>query len=141
MARWFKAKVACLMLGKHTNQIAVDYYNDKKQGWNRRIRKGDDGFLYANVDNYRSPCESNTLTKKRIEDLYYDLLEAIGEDGLISSLVKKLSHQTKNSIIQYFDAFSLKNRKTAIKYYIALRAIKQETKCQTAIMTPSFNAA
>lgn len=125
MAQWVKAKVACRMLEKHPNQIAMDYFNDKKKGWNRRVCKGDDGFLYANVDDYRSPCVSNALTKKRIENLYYTLVDFMGEDNLIFSLAENFPHKTYASIKSYFNLFAFKDRKLALQCYCALRYIRQ----------------
>lgn len=142
MARWINAKDAVIVLGKHANQIAVDYCRDKKMGWNRRIEKREDGRLYVNVDAYRSQMSTNELTKKRIEALYFFLYKQYEcETHMIQALNEFLPYQSFESIYMYFRHFSFKNRKSALKYYLALNALKRSLTCQNIPMTLSTNAA
>ena len=141
MARWIRADIAAKLLGIHRNQIAVDHYHDKKVGWKKRIKKGEDGRLYANVDDYRSSHLSNALTKVRIERLYFELRERYEEGEIVKMLIPFLPPQSDTTTYMYFKNFSFGYRRVALKYYHALKALKRSLAWQNTPMTPSINAA
>lgn len=141
MARWLNVKDASAILGLCFNQVAVHHHYDKKVGWNRRIKKEKDGRLYVNIDDYRSAVDSNALTKKRMSELYYELSDTYGPMNLAKMLRPFLDKQSYQSIYMYFNYFNFKNRRSALKYYLALRALKRSLACQSIPMTSSTNAA
>ena len=141
MARWINAKDATAMLELCHNQVAVHHHYDKKMRWNRRIKKEKDGRLYVNIDDYRSANDSNALTKERLGLLYYELSEAYGPTNLSKMLRPFLPNQSYQSIYMYFNYFNFKNRRSALKYYLALRALKRSLVWEHTPMTSSTNAA
>ncbi len=122
MAEWQKVKLAEYTLEKHKNQFAVDRYNDKKVGWNRRS-KLINGKLYVNVKEYRSFFMSNTLTRERVKKLYFKLEKIFGKKQLYSKLYKEVKNKSYQTVYYFFNDFKLKNRRATIEYYLILKKL------------------
>lgn len=125
--KWVPAQLASKILDRNINNLYVSFYFDKKAGWNRRFKKDSNDRLWVNIGDFRLPHESNSLTKKKIADLYFELEDEFGSSHAVARVVTKRYPDFKTPAVNmYFINFVFAKRKMALSMYLILRQIKKE---------------
>jgi len=129
MKNWVSVKQASQILGISISALYTNRHDDKKKNWNRRF-KTLNGELLVNIADYRGKATTNQLTKKRIQTLYYELMDFLEDEKLLCKKVKALLPQKNYADIrEFFEYFSFKKRKPSLEYYWALKQIYKEEIC------------
>lgn len=125
---WVKPKIAAICLNKTYRQLITDYAQDRKANWRRRFKKLTNGRLLVNVKEYRGKHESNSLTRKKIEEIYFELLDSFQTTDAIAKKINKIDPSISiGSANMYFSSFSFARRKKALSICLILRKIKRGT--------------